>query len=332
MNDNPTCPVCSSQSWDNRGHRTYHRADRQRGARPYRNAMEVLFDVWAPGQDAFRVEFIACRNCGFLTYSPRPTADDIARKYRHTPSDSARDAPAATAALSRQDVRRARRLTRLILGETKAKSTRGLRVLDFGGGDGRMLGGLVDRGALCHLVDYSERVHPGVTKIGDTEHDIPADANYDVIICSHVVEHLPDPRETLATLREALAPDGIIYVEVPIEVVGQLPATHEPVTHLNFFTPDSLRALLAFAGYGVSWSRLVAEPHPWGYKQLCAGAVATPAAIAPEDVPVSGLDVLEPYLDGAYAVRAKRRWVLGLEKPDMLRKGLRKLPILWRYS
>lgn len=332
MNEHPTCTVCSSQSWADRGNRTYHRSDRERGARPYRKAMEVLFEVWAPGRDTFRVDFIACRNCGFLTYSPRPSADDIARKYQHSSTEQATDAPAASASLSRQDTRRERRLTRMVLAETKEKPTRGLRIMDFGGGDGRMLGGLVARGALCHLVDYSERVQPGVTKIGNTEHDIPTDARYDVIICSHVVEHLPEPRETLAALRENLAPDGIIYIEVPIEVIGQLPAAHEPVTHLNFFTPDSLRALLEFSGYGVNWARLVAEPHPWGYKQLCTGAIATPGTVDPADIPVSGLDVLDPFLAGAYSVRARRRWVLGLETPDMIRRRLRKLPVLWRYA
>ena len=131
-------------------------------------------------------------------------------------------------------------------------------MLDFGGGDGRMLGGLVDRGALCHLVDYSERVHPGVTKIGDTEHDIPADANYDVIICSHVVEHLPDPRETLASVRRILKPGGRLGVAVPNFSSLQARLTGSAWFHLDLprhlyqFPLSGLNQLLERSGFEVS--------------------------------------------------------------------------------
>lgn len=39
---------------------------------------------------------------------------------------------------------------------------------------------------------------------------------YDVIVCSHVLEHLPNPVELLAALKKCLAPGGVLLVLLPI--------------------------------------------------------------------------------------------------------------------
>ena len=44
---------------------------------------------------------------------------------------------------------------------------------------------------------------------------IDSQGPFDVILMFHVLEHLPDPVDTLAKLAERLSPDGLIYVEVP---------------------------------------------------------------------------------------------------------------------
>lgn len=154
-----------------------------------------------------------------------------------------------------------------------------------------MLKCFIEERADCDIIDYNINPVKGVRHVGKTEYDLPGEPEYDVIVCSHVVEHLPNPISTLRKLAAYLRPEGIIYVEVPVEVVGQLPAQHEPVTHINFFTPESLASLMRNSGYRVLKSALNNYPHPNGGWKLCAGAFASPGEDASiKDEGLAGLD------------------------------------------
>jgi SAM-dependent methyltransferase len=52
-----------------------------------------------------------------------------------------------------------------------------------------------------------------------------ADGSLDIILCSHILEHIPDDRKAMRELRRVLKPDGFAIVLVPL-VVG-LDKTHE---------------------------------------------------------------------------------------------------------
>jgi SAM-dependent methyltransferase len=43
----------------------------------------------------------------------------------------------------------------------------------------------------------------------------PADRAYDTVLCSHVLEHVRNPKAVAAALAEKVAPGGALYVEVP---------------------------------------------------------------------------------------------------------------------
>jgi len=59
------------------------------------------------------------------------------------------------------------------------------------------------------------------------------------------------PKEVLRELGGLLAPHGVVYVEVPLEIWGGPPRMAEPVTHVNFFVPGSLVRLLRNSGFAV---------------------------------------------------------------------------------
>jgi hypothetical protein len=115
----------------------------------------------------------------------------------------------------------------------------------------------------------------GVRYAGQDLASLSGEPTYDAIICSHVVEHLAEPLAVLERLVPNLRPTGVIYVEVPVEVLRRLPAGAEPVTHCNFFVPESLAALLERAGCRIISNGLNSYPHPKGGWRLCAGAIAT---------------------------------------------------------
>jgi 2-polyprenyl-3-methyl-5-hydroxy-6-metoxy-1,4-benzoquinol methylase len=93
--------------------------------------------------------------------------------------------------------------------------------------------------------------------------NLPSDRSYDVIIASHVLEHLRYPDECLRSLATLLKPGGYIVIAVPNILFysqrfrflkGSFDYTDTGVmdrTHLKFFTFNSIEAVLDVAGSGL---------------------------------------------------------------------------------
>ena len=73
---------------------------------------------------------------------------------------------------------------------------------------------------------------------------------FDLVILRHVFEHLADPMECLKKIRSILAPQGILYIEVPDSENIEPSITrfyhHE---HLLYFTSEILNSCLISAGF-----------------------------------------------------------------------------------
>jgi SAM-dependent methyltransferase len=113
-----------------------------------------------------------------------------------------------------------------------------------------------------------------VTRLGDTLAELEADARFDLIICSHVIEHVATTLTVIQNLSQHLSPGGYIFIEVPMEMLWHLPMQVEPVTHINFFTPHNLANLLTLAGLEVLDCRLMGCFHPSGKTNYGIRAVA----------------------------------------------------------
>lgn len=134
-------------------------------------------------------------------------------------------------------------------------------VLDWGGGDGSNTL-FLDRG-LVHIHDIS-----GVPLVEGTGaiRGQASDREYDLVTCSQVLEHVPEPLGLLEEILPALSPRTLLYVEVPRELLvrehpGSLalaPRKRYWHEHVNFFTEASLRLLLGRAGIEVIEGRHLA--------------------------------------------------------------------------
>ena len=146
-------------------------------------------------------------------------------------------------------------------------------------------------GALIRTPVPAEEEEPqeGVERLGSCLSDVPEGRRFDAIVCSHVLEHLADPCEVLLALREHLASTGVLYVEVPLEIWLEPPLQPEPVTHVNFFAPQTLRFLLERAGFRVLQVRVRAYRHPKGHRSTAIKALGIPGAVrtAPPISPIS---------------------------------------------
>ena len=86
----------------------------------------------------------------------------------------------------------------------------------------------------------------------------------DVIVLLDVIEHLPDPRATLALCAQHLNPGGIVvittgdFASTPARLAGSRWRLMTPPQHLWFFTREGLRRMAESVGL-----RLESADHPW---------------------------------------------------------------------
>ena len=270
MTPSPVCPTCSVEQWDEIGRRTYRASDMETGDEYLRRRLQVLFEIWCPGQSEVTLSSLLCRQCGFVIYSPRPSEQEIDEKYRFLTSLAPDENKQSI-----DDAAERMRAERLYTSLARRLPRRTSRVLDFGGADGRLMLPFRDRGHDCFVVDYAPECVDGVTRLGTTLEDVDESERFDAVVCSHVVEHLADPFAVLCSLCERLTDGGVIYVEVPMEIWRKPPLHPEPVTHVNFFTADSLRYLMARAGLTKLNVRQQGYRHPLGHNTVVVAGIGS---------------------------------------------------------
>ena len=74
-----------------------------------------------------------------------------------------------------------------------------------------------------------------------------APASFDVVVCHHVLEHVPDPMETLENLEAMVRPGGTVLLYVPLETRRRYRRyrSDDPHHHLFSWNAQSLGNLLA---------------------------------------------------------------------------------------
>lgn len=127
------------------------------------------------------------------------------------------------------------------------------RILDWGGDDGHNTP-FLSTAESVHIYDISA-VAPTPPAVAVTAEESLA-FEYDLIVLSNVLEHVPYPRRVLGDVLARASETTTIYVEVPYESLmradiaprarsAQKRHWHE---HINFFSPESIRALAEAAG------------------------------------------------------------------------------------
>jgi SAM-dependent methyltransferase len=134
----------------------------------------------------------------------------------------------------------------LNLLSTYAPNTKFTRILDYGGDRGQLIPPSLKGEKFVYELSGVD-TEEGVKKINKINNKY-----YDFIMCTHVLEHLINPIEVLYEIKNALTDDGIIYIEVPLqlnELNNSQSETHFMHEHINFFNPKSMKSLLELAGF-----------------------------------------------------------------------------------
>jgi hypothetical protein len=200
-----------------------------------------------------RLELILCPACGLGRLHPRLAADELPRYYRSDYRTLIRGTARVDRAYFDRGVRRGRRLIEH-LEERDALPAAGASVLEVGAGAGGILQAFRDRGHPVagsdldpECVAFARREGLPVCQ-GETLDALDL-APAGLIVLSHLVEHLPDPLATLASLEPYSDDRTVLYVEVP-GLRATAPADAVPqVPHLYYYDLATLTWLLARAGW-----------------------------------------------------------------------------------
>ena len=241
------CPICGTRS-----------------ARPLHHQRYATFDDSALPDDT---RIVACDDCGVVYAASTATADDYRRHYAlHSKYDTAAKASGSGETVA--DAARLDDLVRFVAPSLRPSSS----IADVGAGRGGLLDAFrrhgfedlagIDPSAGCVATMRSRGFAAGV---GTLEDDAwPTDPRrFDLIVLSHVVEHVFDVSGAFARVVRRVRDDGLIYVEVPdasrYTTDGYPPFYFFDAEHINHFDAATLARCAARHGWSVAsaWPRLL---------------------------------------------------------------------------
>jgi SAM-dependent methyltransferase len=306
--------------------------------------------VGTADRDGRPLRTVMCRRCGLIWTNPRPSVADMDAYYA---TDYRADYTGAAAPPLRKIVRGMlgahdrRRGLRPLLGDVgpNARAPHGpRRVLDVGCGAGEFVYLLrrerIDASGVepgREYADFAGRVLGIPVQTATVETAVVPPGSQDVVTMFHALEHVPDPKRVLTTMRGWLKKGGMLVVEVPnVESTVQAPSHRFHYAHLHHFTGATLGALGEAAGLRLVrtyysddggnvtcvFRRQADQEHPPGALEIPAARTRT---VLTSHTPVRHYLSPTPYrraLD-----RLRRRW-----REDRLLKRLKTVDDVLRWA
>ncbi len=145
----------------------------------------------------------------------------------------------------------------------------GIKILDFGCGWAQTLRFFSTKGADCYgcdpaieAVQYARSQGLNVVQTKMHSVDVFNEQKFDVVLLLNVLEHLSDPVKTVIEIKsKVLRKGGVLVIEVPndfnilqqcaVKVHKIKPWWIAPPAHLNYFSRESLTALLSRNGFSI---------------------------------------------------------------------------------
>ena len=204
-------------------------------------------------------DVVRCEACGFVYADTRVAQAEYDAYYARL----SKYEDAATATGGGEQPWDDARLRDMADAIARAVPDRHAKIVDVGCANGGLLRHLgrtgfdrlygVDPSPRCAATAGRERNVTGL--VGSLFALPPEVRDADVVVLSHVLEHVQDLRDGIARASGLLRPTGMIYVEVPdaTRYAECLAAPFQDFNteHVNHFGPESLRALLLREGFHV---------------------------------------------------------------------------------
>lgn len=204
----------------------------------------------ASGVEAGRqLRLLLCPTCGLGRLSPRLAPGELDRYYRSDYRTLLRGTPRIDDEDFERGVRRGHRLL-AYLAERDCLPAAGGLVAEIGTGSGGILATFAERGYAVtgsdldpHCVAYAQGRGLNVIRGEDLA---PSDRGpAALVVLSHLIEHLPDPRRTLRALERHCDQRTLLYVELPGLRAPDGAGQGLRLPHLYYYDLTTLRWLLA---------------------------------------------------------------------------------------
>jgi SAM-dependent methyltransferase len=195
-------------------------------------------------------EIVRCKDCGLAATSPQPDDATLRRIYESGDYLGARSIlhPEGWAG-------RTEEILRLLPNGP---------VLDIGAGGGHFVAAARQLGVRADGMEPSEaaRETARITHGLELLPELPSQGGYSAVTLIHVLEHMRAPLSELTRIHRIMRPGGTLFIEVPhagsVEMLRPAQARKilDLPVHLFHFTPQTLRKLLATAGFEVETVQL----------------------------------------------------------------------------
>jgi SAM-dependent methyltransferase len=229
--------------------------------------------------------YVRCTRCGLAQINPQPEQTEVIRRYQEGSGAAYLSYELANEAaflrlqeLALQDAGFAEIETALKRGNAAPP-----KVLDAGCATGALLEKLRNRGWACAGVELSPaaeyaRKERGLdVRLASLEETRFPAASFDLVLASHLIEHLNDPAAFVREVCRVLAPGGYFFVTTP-NIAGFQARLFRGrwrsaiFDHLYLFSVKTLSALLRQSGFAVerirTWGGLAAGAAPAPLKRL----------------------------------------------------------------
>jgi len=159
-----------------------------------------------------------CHGCGLVYTVPRMDQNSFTDFYRNYYRILYSGSKKATHHFFQSQYRKTKSIVNFIHGHLKLE---GSKILEVGCGAGGILQHMKDRGAEVKGLELDDtyiqygRDQYGLDLSFGMLTDLSTDERFDLIIYSHVMEHVLDIEKEIAEINCRLNPGGLLYIEVP---------------------------------------------------------------------------------------------------------------------
>jgi len=166
--------------------------------------------------------YVECKNCSNIYLNPRPAYNEEFTDVAYDQYAMDRDLVTLKGEVS-PSTRKVIDRYKITLNELEKKYNKKGKILDLGCITGEFLIAAKECGWEPYGIDISKPMvdHINQTlkipaKAGEFEHmDLSDWGKFDVIFCSHVIEHIPHPNTWMSTFKKYLKEDGILVLNIP---------------------------------------------------------------------------------------------------------------------